>query len=429
MSSPVPPPPEPVLLGAARLLAEGRPAEAAERLGALVAEAPTYAAAHVLRATALEAAGQIDDALVSWGRAAALVPRSPLVHRERERLLAARVAAEAPVGLPPAVPAPAAEHAEATDVPMDDDAEALLAEILGSTGGVPAPDLTALDAIQAADTSREPFDDEDDDGPLLHFGAPAPPAEPPTDEPPSLPEEPQTLDASDLVFSDVAGLPGAPPSTGPAGAPDPPGPEPTSEAPADPAPGSPVAADWDDETGLAAVVRPEGDLPPLAPAEATDGPDAGWDVVDEADVPTPPPGTYAEPDIVPPEEPSAPPPDVPPPSSGDPFADLDAVVDEFAAPPSAEPPGDRSVADELDALIAQLEDAPRIRPDPNYRGPEVSLDHGDVNDMASETLAKIYVAQHQYVEAAIVYETLAARQPDQADALLERAAELRQRGG
>ena len=86
------------------------------------------------------------------------------------------------------------------------------------------------------------------------------------------------------------------------------------------------------------------------------------------------------------------------------------------------------MADELDALIAQLEVAPRIRPDPEYRGPEVSLDAGDVDDMVSETLAKIYAAQHQYVEAALVYEKLAARQPEDAAALLERAAELRQRG-
>ena len=45
--------------------------------------------------------------------------------------------------------------------------------------------------------------------------------------------------------------------------------------------------------------------------------------------------------------------------------------------------------------------------------------------MASETLAKIYAAQHQYVAAAVIYEKLAARQPEQADELLERAAELR----
>ena len=51
-----------------------------------------------------------------------------------------------------------------------------------------------------------------------------------------------------------------------------------------------------------------------------------------------------------------------------------------------------------------------------------------MDDLASETLAKIYAAQHQYVEAAVIYEKLAARQPDQAEELLDRAAELRRRG-
>ncbi len=412
MSSPAPSAPEPALLGAARLLAEGQPAEAAERLGALVAQAPTYAAAHVLRATALEAAGRIDEALVAWGRASALVPRSPLVHRERERLLATQVAGEAPVGLPPAVPAP--PDGPADEGPDDDEAEALLAEILASTGGVPAPDLSALDALQAADAAGDPFDDEDADGPLLHFGAPA--SAPPSDAGPlapddAAPDEPQTLDASDLVFPDA---PSDPLSTAPSG----------PDEPALDGPPSLGAASEDDETGFAPIFSPEGDLPaPPSPAGPPGSDDDGWDVVAESDVPTPPPGAYAEPDIVSPEE------SIAERLHEDPFPDLDAVVNEFAAPPAGDPPGERSVADELDALIAQLEDAPRIRPDPDYRGPEVSLDHGDVDDMASETLAKIYVAQRQYVEAAIVYEKLAARQPDQADALLDRAAELRQRGG
>ena len=223
MSQPAPRPTEPALQTAARLLAEGRPAAAAERLGALVAEAPTYAAAHVLRATALEAAGLVDPAIVAWGRAAALVPRSPLVHRERERLMATRVA---------------------DDLPEPD-----------------APPATAAST-------------------------------PPADAPAST----------------------EPPADGPA--------------------------------------------PPTPAASASDGP---------------------------------------------------------------------HVADELDALIAQLEHAPRIKPDPAFSGPAVSLDTPEVDDLASETLAKIYAAQHQYVEAAVVYEQLAAKRPADAADLLRRAAELRDR--
>lgn len=280
-----PAPPEPALQEAARLLAGGHPDRAAQRLAALVASAPTYAAAHVLRATALEAAGFVDEAIVSWGRAAALVPRSPLVHRERARLLATRLAEEPPPDLPAAVPGPARP----------------------SDGTDDAPDTEA----QAS------------------------------------PDEPR-----------------------------------------------PSSADWDTEAPSI--------LPPEPASEASDeaGPtdareQGGWDVLSEVAVPTPPPGLHAEPDVIAPE-----------------------------AAAAAPPPDD---ADDLDALITQLEDAPRIRPDPDYLGPEERLDAGDVDDMASETLAKIYAAQHQYAEAALVYEKMAARQPDRADALLERAAELRQR--
>ena len=293
-------PPEPAIQVAARRLAEGHPAQAAEQLGALVAGAPTYAAAHVLRATALEAAGFVDEAIVSWGRAAALVPRSPLVHRERERLLATRLAEEPPPDLPAAEPAhppspPAGERGATPEAPG-------------------APELTSPDLAPESEASAEVLSPE--------------------------------------------GRPSSP------------------------------AGGWGEGEALADDPF-EGD-----PFEG-DQDEAGWGVLDEADVPTPPPGVYAEPDVIAPED---------------------------AAPPPAP-----TIADELDALITQLEDAPRIRPDPDYRGPEVSLDDGDVDDVASETLAQIYVAQRQYVQAALVYETLAARQPDQADALLERAAELRQR--
>ena len=279
MSTPSPTPPEPALQTAARLLAEGRPAAAAARLADLVAAAPTYAAAHVLRATALEAAGFVDESIVSWGRAAALVPRSPLVHRERERLMALRVTDDAS-GLPPAVPA------------------------------TPAPRPPAPSSPRAAYVEAEP-------PPALEGAPDEPPREePPREEPPR--EEPPR-DVLDLDVSD---------------------PLPDLE-----------------------------DVPP-APLALEDGPPAALE----------------------------------------------------------DGPAPASDADELDSLIARLDGAPRIRPDPSYSGPEVSLDTPEVDDLASETLAKIYAAQHQYVEAAVIYEKLAARKPDQAEALLDRAAELRRRG-
>jgi tetratricopeptide (TPR) repeat protein len=102
------------------------------------------------------------------------------------------------------------------------------------------------------------------------------------------------------------------------------------------------------------------------------------------------------------------------------------LPDPDVSEPSGAPP---SVADELDSLISQLEGAPRIRPDPSFNGPAVSLDTGDVDEMASETLAKIYAAQGRYAEAAAVYDTLAVRQPDRADELRALAEEMRQKKG
>ena len=57
----------------------------------------------------------------------------------------------------------------------------------------------------------------------------------------------------------------------------------------------------------------------------------------------------------------------------------------------------------------------------------MTFNESSMDTMASETLAKIYAAQHQYVEAAVVYEKLASREPEHAAAMLERAAEMREK--
>ena len=402
---------------------------AAERLAILVAEAPTYAAAHVLRATALEAAGRVDEALVSWGRAAALVPRSPLVHRERERLLALHVA-EAVPDLPPAEPDPEAvglsEPPERSDIRH-------------------APPVAPLDAIGAEDEpTPEPHDSARLGDSLEPAGEPAAVDEP-ADEPDSEPIDDPFADES-VGFGSALTFDASELITGPLPMPEADAPDPDPEAPApddsvqdapeaddpDPQPSAdgfrmpppprapqPDAFDWD-EIDAARILPPE-TRPPVELPDLPDDDPFGWDVVAETDVPVPPPGSTVEPDVVAPEDaPEAPP---------DAFATdgLDVPFESAEPPPPApEPP---AATDELDALIAQLEVAPRIRPDPEYRGPEQPLDHPEVDSLASETLAKIYAAQHQYVEAAVVYEKLAAQRPAQAEALLQRAAELRRQGG
>lgn len=85
-----------------------------------------------------------------------------------------------------------------------------------------------------------------------------------------------------------------------------------------------------------------------------------------------------------------------------------------------------SVADELDALIAGLTGA-RIRPS-DTPAPAPDLE-SRIEDMASETLARIYADQQQFEEAARVYERLAETRPADRERYLERAALMLERAG
>ncbi len=81
---------------------------------------------------------------------------------------------------------------------------------------------------------------------------------------------------------------------------------------------------------------------------------------------------------------------------------------------------------ELDRLIDELETA-RIVPRPDLDAiPEPDLST-DIEDVVSETLARIYATQKQFGEAARVYERLALENPDRADEFEGKAAEMRQR--
>ncbi|CAM3348765.1 tetratricopeptide repeat protein [Rhodothermus bifroesti] len=79
---------------------------------------------------------------------------------------------------------------------------------------------------------------------------------------------------------------------------------------------------------------------------------------------------------------------------------------------------------DIDRLIAELESA-RIVPRPDLEDiPPPELEQ-DVDDLVSETLARIYAAQEQYAEAARVYEKLAQQHPERAESYRQRAAEMR----
>lgn len=91
----------------------------------------------------------------------------------------------------------------------------------------------------------------------------------------------------------------------------------------------------------------------------------------------------------------------------------------------SERPGD---ANDLDRLIEELEDA-RIVPQPDIEDvPEPDLDQ-DIDDVVSETLARIYASQGKYAEAARVYDQLALQKPDRAEHFEEQAELMRGRAG
>lgn len=82
--------------------------------------------------------------------------------------------------------------------------------------------------------------------------------------------------------------------------------------------------------------------------------------------------------------------------------------------------------DDLDRLISELE-AARIVPRPDFDNiPSPELDD-DIEDVVSETLARIYASQGQYDEAARVYEILAGQHPDEASDYMQKALEMRSR--
>ena len=425
-------PTRPAIQQAAEQLAAGQPAAAAEALRALVDRAPTYAAAHVLLAVALEAAGQAAPALEAWQRASVLVPRSPLVARERARLAAqsasappalADASAKAPAKAPPpaqtAEPDPAEPEQTEPEVAVED-ATGDAPSASDETPPADAPDGAA--AQSSHDVSDDPFGDEalfetlplDD---LATSLAPPPDAD-------------ETLDPGDFDFSafdlgddDADWLLGADAS------------DDGTRAADDAA--APPTADWNDRTlpsdwseatrDSVQLLAPEvpAPTPEIAPETPGDVPAGGeWAVFEDEAL---------EHEALQDEAPQDEARDAGARADGLPFVFEDAfplppASDEPAGDPPAGAPAAPSVADELDSLIASLEDAPRIRPDPSFSGPAVGSETVRADSMASETLARIYAAQKQYDEAARVYDALAERLPARADEMRRHAAEMRQKG-
>ncbi len=376
---------------AARLLSDGDVIEALQRLEALSAAVPAYATSQVLLAKAYEAVERWDEALDAWHRAHFLAPGSPLVQRERRRLMDAQfvnVGYESPPVIPP--------------VPVDEwgDEEAM-EEVFGIEVGEDDP-------------MNEPLEDAVKPQPIAEDTLVAEPFSP--DELIDVVKDSEVHDDEFLdVFVDES--------------------EPVSDAL-----GVPIVEEtWDDEVVDAdetsvketLVASPEAGSDVGEPLESdsdgdvawwkrsTDAPknaseddvEAGWTVLSEMETEDVRPN-IVEGQIVPPIE----------------------------GPHSNHPKGkgidgspDANLAEDLDALIRQLEDAPRIRPDPDFGSAEKDVDaHADEDDadnIVSETLARIYVAQGQFGEAASVYEKLAEQHPELAVEFGEKASELHARVG
>jgi tetratricopeptide (TPR) repeat protein len=81
--------------------------------------------------------------------------------------------------------------------------------------------------------------------------------------------------------------------------------------------------------------------------------------------------------------------------------------------------------EDLDRLIDELESA-HIEPSPDVDDVPAPDLEDDVDDLVSETLARIHEAQDQYRKAAQIYVKLASQEPDRAREYLEKAAEMRQ---
>ena len=376
----------------ARLLADGHVAEALGRLEALSSAVPAYATSQVLLAKAYEADQRWEEALEAWHRAHFLAPGSPLVQRGRRRLLDAKKQAMDVASPPPIPPQLSAESAAAQ----------MHAEDTGASTEN-GPEHTA-EVVEPTEESLESVQDEA----MHHVTDPSEPEErvkAPLEE--GLPE---VFINDSVPVSDALGA-------------------------------AAVAEIWEDEKLDSVDDVPLVDEPIIAAPEfdatadehiagAPDGDSAWWKrspgIGDESDIEDIDTGWTVLSEM----ETSASEPGV---SEAQITAPIDEAVQEARS--EAEDIEDRRVVgadatppDDLDSLIRKLEDAPRIRPDPNFVGEEEKVFDDDIaDDMVSETLARIYVAQGQYAEAASVYEKLADQQPEQAEEFSEKAAELRAR--
>ena len=428
---------------AARFLAEGRAQEAATVLEHLARTFPAYVTAHVLLAKAYETTGREADALNAWHQAYFLMPGSPLIVRQRTRLIQRVTTAPAPEAAAPAAPAPAPAPAPVPE-PATTSGDWVDVDVSADAGAEPLAEWVPVpDAQPEAQTEIPPVEWLDDEE--LEAIAP-PPSEdqqrraedwsgvewdraPAGEEAPSAPEwHGVDEEVSAPPAGEEAPIWSAPPESGDSrGAPEHSWRKASDEAP--PEDGWRVvdefARDQDFRTEAEATVHPPaGTRREETTRETVEGPP------DEPE-PREDIGGSAIPDLEAPAAAETP---------GDEWVDLDiAPTPPFATgqPEQDRPPEEprqpgkddfmQDVTD-LDALIDRLEKAPRIRPAAEDEADPGEDEFGD-DEIVSETLARIYEAQKQYAAAARAYDLLVRQHPDRAEEFARRAAEMRVRAG
>jgi tetratricopeptide (TPR) repeat protein len=370
----------PDIQNALRLLENEEVEAAISTLEATVDELPAHLPAQVLLARAYETNDQWEKALRTWENARFLMPNSPTVKVGRDRAL--RHVDEDPAERSDAPSEPKLDRT--TDASKEDDAK---------------EDASKTDALKA---DAGPDDDRPD-------GNRPEGAEP---EAPHRPDAPSTAPSSKTS-------PESSPAPPAAKSPDEPADETTSQT--DPSKEDPSAReslqeedseDKDAEEGLSDGGLPDGPTPDSFGSEGPSGLDELRQRAEqEARQGGSRPGLARQPSTPQPDEPETPDED---------DAETDRETDQETD----------DVTGDLDRLIRELESA-RIEPTPDPDAPEdeypdPDLDD-DIDDLVSETLARIYAGQEQYREAARIYVKLASQEPSRARHHLQNAAEMREK--
>jgi tetratricopeptide (TPR) repeat protein len=410
---------------AARQLAEGRPQEAIEVLERLARDFPAYVSAQVLLAKSYQTTGRTEEALAAWHQAYQLMPGSPLIARQRQRLLegdwedpiTSHPAPESPRHVTPEAPTAIAEPPSDPEPPSASEPPSAAANgPLDSVNDGPdeAEAESPVTPFEGAARRSDPHADDDQEDRISDW-----------DEAGGL-GEPDPFDAvGRMSFSPGAaqvpnGEPGSPTELGPQ---------------------SHVSGSREEDEEDAPWV----DLKPSESGE-TIGPGEGWRVLGEEDfsaarrdqvheVEVTPPETRPRSSRPRPEESEEGADDWSPLGAGDPEASGHPDKANFGASGdwldvqgdlAAEDDGAEDIlqqSEDLDSLIEQLENAPRIKPDedPFARAGDTELNH----EVVTVTLARIYENQKQFTAAAHVYERLAQEEPERAEEFRLKADEMR----